>query len=297
MASGEAVLVFRPGALGDTLLTVPALRGLRRTYPNAEIELVGHRDAGKLLVAQGIVDRARAFDDLTVLPLFFDPPRIPPDWQGAKLVVLWMADSDRQASAFRTAGAGQVVACSPTSRDGGVHTAQHLVATLAEAGVAPVSGEELEGFSAQAGGQELARRVVIHPGSGAPAKNWPLENFAEVAGEIADAGWQVALVEGPADAEAVSRVRAALGAGRVEVVRPPSIGDLAKLLEGAALYVGNDSGVSHLAGLVGIRTLTIFGATDPRVWSPLGPWVRILGEKNRWPSVEEVRRTATDWRG
>jgi len=115
--------------------------------------------------------------------------------------------------------------------------------------------------------------LALHPGSGSPSKNWPADRFAALAEALAPRQ-RVLIVEGPADRDAASRVRALLP-GAV-IARDLPLRVLGALLSGAGLYVGNDSGVGHLAAAYGARCLVLFGPTDPDVWKPLGPRVRVL---------------------
>lgn len=311
------ILAFRPGALGDTLLTIDTLQALRSTYPEAPIELVGHGEAAALLAEAGVINRATAFDALEVTDLYRAPPRVADRWHGARLVVLWMRDAGPVAAAFTAAEVTNVLTADPAAGPD-LHQADHLTTTL---GVAtPPSASPLVLRLSQAA--RGAHGIFIHPGSGSPAKNWPAENFAELIVALDAPTEPVVVIEGPADGVAVADVL-----GRVAPVSPPvlrarSIRDLAGALMGARVYIGNDSGVTHLAARLGVPTVAIFGASDPRRWAPRGPVVRVLGKMergpqaegvsaanvpgqeaglprkiNRWPSVEEVRRTTTDLLG
>ena len=117
-------------------------------------------------------------------------------------------------------------------------------------------------------------RLIVAPGSGAREKNWPEENFLEVAHWWRDRrGGQVVVVLGPVERErrGVEKL-AAVGivAGDLDLAQ------LAALLAGGDLYLGNDSGVSHLAAAVGTRTVALFGPSDERQWAPRGPRVTVL---------------------
>jgi heptosyltransferase-3 len=119
--------------------------------------------------------------------------------------------------------------------------------------------------------------VAIHPGSGSPAKNWPAERFAEVVRHLhRSLGVRVLLVCGPADADVVSQVERALGEEDCTVLDGLPVASLAAVLSRCQAYLGNDSGISHLAAAVGVPTLAVFGPTDPAVWAPRGPCVRVL---------------------
>jgi heptosyltransferase-3 len=113
--------------------------------------------------------------------------------------------------------------------------------------------------------------VAIHPGSGAASKNWPPERFALVAKAMARGPWL--LVEGPADADAVAPLS---GLPAVVHARDLPARILGAILAQAGLYVGNDSGVTHLAAAWGAPVVALFGPTDPRSWSPLGPRVTVV---------------------
>ena len=112
--------------------------------------------------------------------------------------------------------------------------------------------------------------TVIHPGSGSRTKNWPIDRFRAMADGLAARGHRLTWVRGPAEEELLRDVSA------VDVLDQPTIGELASTLAAASLFVGNDSGVSHLAAAVGASTLTIFGPTSASVWKPDGANVRTI---------------------
>jgi hypothetical protein len=112
--------------------------------------------------------------------------------------------------------------------------------------------------------------LALHAGSGSPRKNWP--HFAALARRLAPAE-PFLVVEGPAD-RAVSQELLAIPGARVARDLPPRL--LGALLKEAGLFVGNDSGVSHLAAAFGARVLALFGPTDPSTWSPVGTEVTSL---------------------
>jgi hypothetical protein len=117
--------------------------------------------------------------------------------------------------------------------------------------------------------------VIIHPGSGGRIKNWPLANFVEVAEALHAQGRRVVWSLGPAE-EGWDLP----GKG----LPTESLVDRAARLASAKLYIGNDSGITHLAAAVGCPTIAIFGPTNPAVWAPLGDNVSVLTT----PTPEEV---------
>jgi ADP-heptose:LPS heptosyltransferase len=113
--------------------------------------------------------------------------------------------------------------------------------------------------------------AVIHPFSGSARKNWPLEKFRALAAKF-ERTMPVHWCAGPEDPPL---------AGAVHI---PNLYDLACWLAGAKLYVGNDSGITHLAAAAGCPVLAIFGPTDPAVWAPRGPHVRVV----RWNALRDI---------
>lgn len=115
-----------------------------------------------------------------------------------------------------------------------------------------------------------APEVVIHLGSGSPAKCWPVANFHALANALQKRGWHTALLCGPVERERQISV------GNLPALHPPDLRSLAGLLAKAALFIGNDSGPGHIAAAVGTPTLTLFGPTDPRLWAPRGKRSQVL---------------------
>jgi len=111
--------------------------------------------------------------------------------------------------------------------------------------------------------------TLIHPGSGSPRKNWPIERFVELSRNLEALGHRVAWIRGPAEMG-----QREIWAG--ERIDRPSLQALAATLAASRLFVGNDSGVSHLAAAVGAATVTLFGPTRPQVWRPDGPRIRAV---------------------
>jgi heptosyltransferase-3 len=118
--------------------------------------------------------------------------------------------------------------------------------------------------------------VVLHPGSGSPGKCWPVERFIELTKNVAGDGRRVRFLLGEVEQERWPQAEVDALAAAGEVRQPATLLELADSLIGASAFVGNDSGPGHLAGVMGLPTLCLFGPTDPRRWRPLGPRVRTL---------------------
>jgi ADP-heptose:LPS heptosyltransferase len=114
--------------------------------------------------------------------------------------------------------------------------------------------------------------LAIHAGSGSAAKNWPAERFAQLPARLSyERHWL--LIDGPADRDVSAALQRVPGAVVARELKPRVLG---ALLSHAGIYVGNDSGVSHLAAAFDAPTLALFGPTEPALWSPRGERVMAL---------------------
>jgi ADP-heptose:LPS heptosyltransferase len=266
-------LVLRPGALGDALLSVPALRALRAHVPGLHLTLAANPAAAHFLEQVGEVDRGMPFDSLELAWLWGRDAALALDANPRlDLAVAWLADPDCQVlRALQAAVTGPVLVAPSRPPEGGDgHTAQFLPDALRPLGISPVL--DAAPFSLD---PIASASVLIHPGSGSSRKNWPPDRFAGVAAQIRDLGGSVALIVGEADAEAAGALERALGE-TLPRLQAPELYALARRLAGCRAYLGNDSGVSHLAGLSGARTVALFGPTSPATWRPIGPRVTVL---------------------
>lgn len=298
--SGKTLLI-RPGALGDVLVAMPALCFLKRVVGCGPLVLLAPSGRGKILCRDGWADETRDWDGALFTPLFqegtgdFSRP-LRDLFAGARLIVSFAGDEALarrlralapEARLFhgpvRPVESGQSVAASLYDATGRFLVEQGLVRPgfPAEKKAAcmnarlTVTDTPDEPFP-----QTEQPYLVMHPGSGSPRKNWPPQQFIRLgkmllAATDADSRplfRRLVVTSGEADGE-LGRLLAAAVPGAV-LCHGRSLRELAGVLAGADLYVGNDSGVSHLAGAVetadGKRPVTavVFGPTDPRAWSP-----------------------------
>jgi heptosyltransferase-3 len=236
------IFVYRPGAIGDTVLTLPALAALRSKLPGCEITYAGNTAMLPLLP----VEHALSADDSRLLPLFTQPPQ---PWPEANLHVIF---------ARRPAGLPGILRDPLQAPARGIHMVDWLVDAVEPAfedrtprlDLQPVAGGEL----------------VLHPGAGSPTKRWPAARFAELARRL---DLPLAVVRGPADMD-------------IDIPVPHQqwnnlpLPELARRLAGSRLFAGNDSGISHLAAAAGAPTLAIYVSTDPAIWGIRGRRTHIL---------------------
>jgi len=139
--------------------------------------------------------------------------------------------------------------------------------------------------------------VAMHPGGGGEYKFWPWERFAVVAGALADAGYAVCLVGGAGERELCAGIVGSAARSSVySVAGEFALAETAALLRRCTMFLGNDTGIMHLAVAVGLPVLALFGPTDPRHIGPLSEAARVVrrGESMESISVEEVVAAALD---
>jgi heptosyltransferase III len=142
-----------------------------------------------------------------------------------------------------------------------------------------------------------SHQIAVHPGSGGAAKCWPAENFAEVIERLWQQNRSVLLLAGPADDHRLESIRRATTRAPspsphrsrpyrdapkselLQVLANKPLLEVAHHLQACRCYLGNDAGITHLAAMLGVPTVAIFGPSDPEVWRPVGPSVKVIRER------------------
>lgn len=275
------ILVIRGGAIGDFILTLPALRLLRDNFPHAHLEILGYRHIISVADGRYYADATRSIE-YAGLSRFFMPnvardPELESYFASFQQVVSYLYDPDGFFEAsVRQAGVKNFLS-GPGRLDDSAHASEQLARPLAQLALF-LDRETPELFPSETDHAAIAPlldgrhavRIALHVGSGSPRKNWPIQSWRELAAglleHLSDA--ELLLLSGEADEELVHAMTAVLAPERVRIVHARPLPEVAALLGKCALFVGHDSGISHLAAATGIPTVVIFGPTDPAVWAP-----------------------------
>ena len=285
--SSVRILVLRGGAIGDFIVTLPALQKVRARWPQAHIELVGYPHVATLARAAGLVDRVESLDKAEIARFFAARPRFTPaqrDYlRSFHFVVTYLHDADGLVRENLTAaGARQVLYGSPLITAG--HAVESLLKPLETLALYAEKTEHprlaLQEEQLAWGRDWLAARglggkkiLAVHPGSGSPRKNWPVENFVAVVRQL-PSGITPLLVLGEADAELLPTLARELP--EVTRLADCALLEVASVLAPCAAYLGNDSGITHLAAALGVPVVALFGPSNPEHWAPRGPRVFLL---------------------
>lgn len=272
--TGDDAVVLFPGALGDFLCFVPTLNGLRKRHdgrlllvakpshlglvrlPNLDGHSIDAREVSDLFASRG--DIAEATRSV---------------FAGHAHAYSWTGSGDPNLTTRLAAATGGTVHVYPFR---GMRKEEHACDYYARCALVDatmpsttlISRDEtwLRSFLRRHGLQPKSF-VIVHPGSGSRRKNW--QGFGDLVRACRERiGTEVVVLCGPADRETVAGLESF-------TVADVSLSQVAALLAAASGYVGNDSGISHLAGAAGSSGVVLFGPTDPAVWAPRGKRLRV----------------------
>jgi heptosyltransferase-3 len=249
MKVAERVLIVRPGALGDLVLTLPAIQQIRALHPGAHITLAAN--AQFFAVALPTVDRLLDFDSREMLQII----------SGSSGVLysdayVWLRNpADPIVQNLRAAGA-RVVYLPSFQEHEAIPQSEFL-----QHGIPGSRGAKPRIIFTPAEREMAEPRpdtIALHPGAGSAGKRWPLVSFLEAAFELEARKFRILWIQGPAE-ESMQLPG--------ETLQSPSLRALALVLSAVAGFLGNDSGITHLAGASGCPSLALFGPTNPAVWA------------------------------
>ena len=276
MTPPARILAARGGALGDFILTLPALFLLRRRWPDAAFHLMAAPAHAALAAAWGLADAHRSPHDPAAAA--FCHPQAPIDpawaaWAGSfDLVVSWLPDAaGTMAARFAECGAQRFLQASHQPVDG-TPAWRSLAAP-----VAALTGLDAVPFVRPRPRPDAAapRVLAVHPGSGGRTKIWPAARWLEALRQLHRNGdcdtFLIVTGECETDSPAAALGPELAAAGiPVRTLHQPGLVALADALADCTLFTGHDSGVGHLAAASGVPCLLLFGPTDRAVWAPPG---------------------------
>lgn len=286
------ILVIRGGALGDFVLTLPALGLLREAFPDAHIELIGYPHIASLAVGRYYLDAVRSVDHGPLAGFYAKNGTLDPallEYFGSfQQVVSYLFDPDKIFEEnVKKAGVKHYLPAfrKVTERHAAKEWASPLegLALYLEDPASRILLTESDLKAAEEWLGDVDRmRLVIHPGSGSSKKNWPVEGWIEIGRRFLKRfpEGELVLVGGEADVESLGSLEAALSGGRIRVARSLPLVLLAGILQRCGRFAGHDTGVAHVAAAVGAKCVLLFGPTDPAIWSPQNSSVQVLTAQN-----------------
>jgi len=300
-------LIIQPGAIGDCILTLPLAAFVKNSLGLGGIDILGHTEYVGFLPGRSCIDGVRSMDAMELHRLFAhvsafelkDRDALISAFSDYAWIVTFMGgpESDFEQNLIFTANCSHsaevmTLSMKPSeclcehvaesyirqfvSRSGSLGQPQHtetddclIKATRGDV----ATGTKLLKEADLGAGQKL---VVIQPGSGGQEKCWYVGNFLAVAAGLASKGFEVVFLLGPAEQERFGDATMSRINGVAPCLTDLSLTDVVGLLSCADAFVGNDSGIAHVAGAMGVNTAVVFGPTDPTAYKPIGPSVTVF---------------------
>ncbi len=285
-------------------MTLPAMGALRERWPEAQIEVLGYPHITELARGRYYADATRTIEAKPLAGFFIPQAVLDPGlmeyFASFQLVISYLFDPDGVfAGNVRRCGVKQLIEASPrpTTLPAAAHYCKPLdaLAIYVESPCPRVHPNEADRTLATRYLAELGtgRCVAIHPGSGSEQKNWSPTKFAAVGRWLMDeCQAKLLVIQGEADEVAVKKLMGGLEPRAAKLVRGLKLVELAAVLERCDLFVGNDSGITHLAAAVGAPVIALFGSNSLPIWEPRGEkvWVVRFGDRDVESAQEAARR-------
>ena len=274
------ILVIRPGAIGDALLSFPTLHALRSKYGAKRITFVSNASVLPLAHAWKLANEVADFEETRWSELFSTAgirnAQLRKLLAATNMAICWLGDPDHLVETnLRKAGVKKIIIAPGRPPE---HSFTHVAEYLASTVKIPAHQVRLW-HPALSGTPEVSRTIAIHPGSGSERKNWPIASYAEIIKSLWQEHYEVLLLAGPAEEQKLAYLQRHLKppAGLCRTLVSAPLPEIAQQLQQCRGYLGNDSGVTHLAAMLGVPTVAIFGpGSRTSNWEPLGKHVTII---------------------
>lgn len=292
------VLVVRLRSIGDTVLATPSLHALRRFLPEARVDILledwvaplleGSREVDRVLTVERGSKSSRLRAARLIRAEKYDVVYNLHGGSTAALLTRATGAPHRVGYAAYSYASLHNHTAPPSSalwNREKTHSAEQQLALLGWTGV-PVTDRPASRLAVttdasarvssrlRQAGLEGGDFALVHPAAAFDTKTWAAENYARVVEHLAARGLASVAVAGPGEGKVIEELRARAGAPLVSFT-DLGLPELTALASRARLFVGNDSGVAHVAAAVSVPQVVVFGSSNVAHWSP---WTRAPSE-------------------
>jgi heptosyltransferase III len=265
---------------------LPAIKLLRDHFPGAHLEILASKHIAVLAEKRFYADAVRSLDSPSLARFFARNGQLPADlvdyFASFDLILSYLFDPDKVFETNVRQGGPATFLGGPSKLDNSEHAARQLARPLQSIGLS-LSDPSARLFPNDDDRKAVSHfrdrnsstAVAFHPGSGSETKNWPIENWIKLGDVLLAKGRRLIIIAGEADTERTQKLKAAWKEKPVQFAENLPLPHLAALLE-RMLFIGHDSGISHIAAAAGARCLLLFGWTDPAIWAPANQNVTVL---------------------
>ncbi len=284
----QHLLVVRPGAIGDSLLAFPIIRALRARSAAPRVTFVSNAAVLPLAQDAGLAEEVSDYASALWSELFstrgVHTPALQELLQNVDTAICWLRDPDDVVKHNLQAHGIEHIIIAPGRPEDKteMHIVDYLACTIWPDNPPMLSRDARSPIIPSYSGCR-DERIAIHPGSGGAHKCWPVPHFATVISALWQRDIPVLLLAGAADsailADLLARLPVPLNPALLEMLIDAPLRTVAREVQQCSGYLGNDSGITHLAALCGVSTLVLFGPTSPAIWRPYGSSVKVLSER------------------
>jgi heptosyltransferase III len=278
--SYKKLLIIHQGTLGDVVTSFTALLLLRETY--SQIDLVCRQSIGHMAEHLKVIDRSFSLEAASFSWLFRENHD---DFKGGLINFLKSYDdivllsfSRNLAKNIKKGSGKRVFQIAPRPEPSEkIHVGRYLISRMVDARLLKEKNENhfLDFYQDFRDSDFTEKKIFIQPGSGSRLKNWSIRYFLKLEKMLSYDGFEPVFILGPAeDGPTETILRNGLTDEQILQLFDPV--KLVNILKTGGAFIGNDSGVSHLAAFIGLPTLVIFGPTDPLRWRPMGRKVETI---------------------
>ncbi len=289
------ILVLHAGALGDCVLALHLIAAMKKAWGNPRVTVAARSSIVKWAHRHGFIDEAWSLEEIGAHRLFNSSDNMPEQTIeflcGFERIVSFLGGpseivSQRLAEVFHREVVAVDARCQETTLSSPRHIVEQWAGQLRGYGIAvdvpanvqleirdrPALRKHLQSRT----GLGKGRIVLCHPGSGGLAKCCPLDALEGLVAALKKQGWSAAWMIGPDEMDRFGADYARRLERTAPVLYEESVEIAADLVAGADAFIGHDAGMTHVAALAGVRTIALFGPTDPAIWRPLGPQCSVM---------------------
>ena len=277
------ILIVHLGALGDLLLSRPALLAIRMRFPQAEIDFLGYPHLTSLIKCEMRIRHTYNIEYTKENEKF---------WYNYDLFIFFARKNYPAWEKVLTFAPSIFIKTIPPP-EVNLPVFQFQLQQLHKQGFEIPSEFPSLSLPPAEISLNICPDFLIHPGSGSSSKNWPPAYFAEVIQAFSQCN--PGLIIGPADRKVAEEILSFLGNKKIILLEQLSLLTLAAIISKVRVFLGNDSGISHLAAALGVPSFVIFGPTNANIWKPWGREVRTFIPKvSCAPCSDEERRNCLE---
>ena len=287
------ILVVRGGAIGDFILTLPALAALRGQFPQSWLEVLGYPHIVPLAIEGGLVNAVRSIEARALAGFFARHGELDPDlidyFSEFDLIVSYLYDPDEifQENVAKCITGQFIAGPHRPDEDTGVHAAKVFLQPLERLAIFEADPVPRLALAAPV---RPSAQLALHPGSGSESKNWPEAKWHEFIGRLLEeTPFSFLMVGGEAEGDRLQRLARELPGSRITLAQSLPLPELARRLEGCVAFVGHDSGISHLAAALGLPGVLLWGETAEEIWRPPSEKMLLIRGPTGLASLEVAR--------